>query len=124
MNFAKTNTMTTKEKYELIDKSQVSEKLLTILQNMEKSSKNFTDEAVNSRVDSALDKIIEGFKAKKPEALRTITEAKKEVKKARYLSYKAGYLPIEGKEHKVYQRLRAEAARLCLIEAKNLAKYS
>ena len=73
--------MTTKEKYELIDKSQVSEKLLTILQNMEKSSKNFTDEAVNSRVDSALDKIIEGFKAKKPEALRTITEAKKEVKK-------------------------------------------
>ncbi len=50
--------------------------------------------------------------------------AKKEVKKARYLCYKAGHLPIEGKEHKVYQRLRAEAARLCLIEAKNLAKYA
>jgi hypothetical protein len=86
--------MTTKEKYELIDKSQVSEKLLTILQNMEKSSKNFTDEAVNSRVDSALDKIIEGFKAKKPEALRTITEAKKEVKKEKEKAIKKN----EGKD--------------------------
>jgi F-type H+-transporting ATPase subunit b len=86
--------MTTKEKYELIDKSQVSEKLLTILQNMEKSSKNFTDEAVNSRVDSALDKIIEGFKAKKPEALRTITEAKKEVKEEKEKAIKKN----EGKD--------------------------
>ena len=86
--------MTTKEKYELIDKSKVSEKLLTILQNMEKSSKNFTDEAVNSRVDSALDKIIEGFKAKKPEALRTITEAKQEGKKEKEKAIKKN----EGKD--------------------------
>jgi hypothetical protein len=86
--------MTTKEKYELIDKSKVSEKLLTILQNMEKSSKNFTDEAVNSRVDSALDKIIEGFKAKKPEALRTIAEAKQEVKKEKEKAIKKN----EGKD--------------------------
>ena len=80
--------MTTKEKYEMIDKSKVGEKLLTILQNMEKSSKNFTDESVNSKIDTALDKIIEGFKASKPEALRTVTEAKKEVKKEKVREFK------------------------------------
>jgi hypothetical protein len=73
--------MTTKEKYELIDKTKINEKVLAILQNMEKSSSNFTDEAVNSKIDGALDKLIEGFRANKPEALRTLPEAKKEVKK-------------------------------------------
>jgi hypothetical protein len=73
--------MTTKEKYELIDKTKINEKVLAILQNMEKSSRNFTDEAVNSKIDGALDKLIEGFRANKPEALRTLPEAKKEVKK-------------------------------------------
>jgi len=86
--------MTTKEKYELIDKSKLNEKLLTILQNMEKSSSNFTDESVNSKIDSALDKIIESIRANKPEAIRTVTEAKKEVKKEKEKAIKKN----EGKD--------------------------
>jgi hypothetical protein len=73
--------MTTKEKYELFDKTKINEKVLGILKNMQESSKNFTDESVNSKIDSALDKLIENFRANKPEALLTLPEAKKEVKK-------------------------------------------
>jgi hypothetical protein len=73
--------MTTKEKYELFDKTKINEKVLGILKNMQESSKNFTDESVNSKIDSALDKLIENFRANKPEALLTLQEAKKEVKK-------------------------------------------
>ena len=73
--------MTTKEKYELIDKTKVNEKILTILRNMEQSSSNFTNEAVNSKIDVALEKLIEQIRAVKPEALLTLPEAKKEVKK-------------------------------------------
>ena len=73
--------MTTKEKYELIDKTKVSAKVLEILEKMEKASSNFTNAEVNSRVDTALDKIIEGLKVSKPEALLSVSDAKKEVKK-------------------------------------------
>jgi hypothetical protein len=73
--------MTTKEKYELFDKTKINEKVLGILKNMQESSKNFTDESVNSKIDSALDKLIENFRVNKPEALLTLPEAKKEVKK-------------------------------------------
>lgn len=69
--------MTTKEKYELFDKTKINEKVLGILKNMQESSKNFTDESVNSKIDSALDKLIENFRANKPEALLTLPEAKK-----------------------------------------------
>lgn len=86
--------MTTKEKYELIDKTKINPKVLEILQNMEKSSKNFTDEAVNAKIDGALDKLIEGFRANKPEALRTLPEAKKEVKKEKEKAQKKN----EGKD--------------------------
>ena len=46
--------MTTKEKYELIDKTKLNEKILTILRNLEQSSSNFTDEAVNSKIDGQI----------------------------------------------------------------------
>ena len=68
--------MTTKEKYELIDKTKVSAKVLEILEKMEKASSNFTNAEVNSRVYTALDKIIEGLKVSKPEALLSVSDAK------------------------------------------------
>ena len=68
--------MTTKEKYELIDKTKVSAKVLEILEKMEKASSNFTNAEVNSRVDTALDKIIEGLKVSKQEALLSVTDDK------------------------------------------------
>ena len=86
--------MTTKEKYELFDKTKINEKVLGILKNMQESSKNFTDESVNSRIDSALDKLIENFRANKPEALLTLPEAKKEVKKEKEKAIKKN----EGKD--------------------------
>jgi hypothetical protein len=86
--------MTTKEKYELFDKTKINEKVLGILKNMQESSKNFTDESVNSKIDSALDKLIENFRANKPEALLTLPEAKKEVKKEKEKAIKKN----EGKD--------------------------
>ena len=73
--------MTTKEKYEMIDKSKVPSKTLEILEKMQKASTNFTNPEVNAKIDSALDRLIEGFKANNPSALITPSQAKEKVKK-------------------------------------------
>jgi phage-related minor tail protein len=86
--------MTTKEKYEMIDKSKVPSKTLEILEKMQKASTNFTNAEVNAKIDSALDRLIEGFKANNPSALITSTQAKENVKKERVKAEKKN----EGKD--------------------------
>jgi len=63
--------MTSKEIYESIDQSKLSQKGREFLKSVEKNTKGFTKQ--NDKVDSVLKKLYADLKAKKPEALKDVT---------------------------------------------------